>query len=95
VFYTTLLNSNNIELTLPIEGAFYAQVILDIPGHILYGCAGDTLIPLCFIPATLRLWNWEPSLWLMRRLRAMSYWRVNSGKWPYLYPLMHGLGLYS
>ncbi len=96
VFYTTLLNSNNIELTLPIEGAFYAQVILDIPGHILYGCAGGYINPTVFYPGdfapvelgTITVVDAPPP-----RYEMIGESIQENGLT--LYPLMHGLGLYS
>lgn len=97
VFYTCILSTGNIELTLPIEGGFYAQVVLSgpaIPG--LYGCAGGYLNPTVFYPGDLvpvELGTITVSDTPPPRYELIGEAIQENGLT--LYPLMHGKGLYS
>jgi len=98
VFYTTLLTTNAIELSVPIDSTFYAQVVLQRQdsSEQLFGCAGGYLNPTVFAPGdlvpvdlgTITVSDTPPP-----RYELIGEPIVENEQ--NLYPLMHGMGLYT
>ncbi len=98
VFYTMQLTTNAIELSVPIDSTFYAQVVLQRQdsSEQLFGCAGGYLNPTVFAPGdlvpvdlgTITVSDTPPP-----RYELIGEPIVENEQ--NLYPLMHGKGLYT